>query len=41
MAMSPSQLEALREALREILPVDPDGRIVYEARANAIKGRVA
>lgn len=39
-AMSPSQLEALRAALRETLPRDAGGRITYEARANAIKGRV-
>jgi ubiquinone/menaquinone biosynthesis C-methylase UbiE len=40
-AMSPSQFEALRKALREILPIDSKGRITYEARANAIKGKVA
>jgi SAM-dependent methyltransferase len=31
---------AIRERLRDHLPVGPDGRITYEARANAVKGRV-
>ncbi len=31
---------AVRERLRDYLPVGPDGRISYEARANAVKGRV-
>lgn len=39
-AMSPSQLEALRESLRGVLPIGADGRIAYDARANAVKGRV-
>jgi SAM-dependent methyltransferase len=38
--LSPAQRDRLRARLREILPVQPDGRIVYEAVANAVKGRV-
>lgn len=37
--MSPSSLEELRKALRERTRVMPDGSVVYEACANAIKGR--
>jgi hypothetical protein len=32
--------EELRVHLRDQLPVAPDGRIVYQAFANAVKGRV-
>jgi SAM-dependent methyltransferase len=38
--MSPSGKEQLRARLREQLPIGPDGRIAYEAYANAVKGRV-
>jgi SAM-dependent methyltransferase len=38
--MSPSAREQLRARLREHLPIAPDGRIVYESFANAVKGRV-
>jgi ubiquinone/menaquinone biosynthesis C-methylase UbiE len=37
--MSPEGRERLRNALQERMPVTLDGRVVYEARANAIKGR--
>jgi ubiquinone/menaquinone biosynthesis C-methylase UbiE len=37
--MSPGAREQLRVRLREQLPVSPDGRIAYEAFANAVKGR--
>jgi allophanate hydrolase subunit 1 len=37
--MSPGAREQLRERLREQLPVGADGRIAYEAFANAVKGR--
>jgi hypothetical protein len=30
----------LRNRLREQLPTAPDGRIAYEAIANAVKGRL-
>jgi len=40
-AMSDGDRDALRRHLRESLPIDADGRISYEARANAVKGRVA
>jgi ubiquinone/menaquinone biosynthesis C-methylase UbiE len=40
-AMSAGDLDTLRRHLRESLPIGADGRIAYEARANAIKGRVA
>jgi hypothetical protein len=39
-AMSPSEIAQLKERLREILPIAADGRIAYEAFANAIKGKV-
>jgi len=39
--LSPPKREELKEHLRGILPAAPDGRIVYEAFANAVKGRVA
>jgi len=38
--LSPGERERLRAQLREQLPAGPDGRIRYEAFANAIKGRV-
>jgi SAM-dependent methyltransferase len=38
--MTASAKEELRARLRDQLPVAPDGRIVYEAFANAVKGRV-
>jgi ubiquinone/menaquinone biosynthesis C-methylase UbiE len=38
--MSPSQIEQLKATLREQLPTSPDGRIAYEAFANAVMGRV-
>jgi SAM-dependent methyltransferase len=37
--MSPDGRKRLRSALEERTPVAADGRVVYEARANAIKGR--
>jgi ubiquinone/menaquinone biosynthesis C-methylase UbiE len=40
-AMSPSAREQLRSRLREQLPATSDGRITYEAFANAVKGRVS
>jgi ubiquinone/menaquinone biosynthesis C-methylase UbiE len=39
--MAPEQREALRARLRQILPIMADGRIAYQAFANAVKGRVA
>jgi hypothetical protein len=33
--------EQLKARLRQQLPEGPDGRISYEAFANAVKGRVA
>jgi len=39
-AMSASDKEQLKSRLREQLPAEADGRIVYEAFANAVKGRV-
>ena len=37
--ISASEIEQLKDRLREILPIAPDGRITYEAFANAIKGK--
>ena len=37
--MSPDQVENLRAILRQRLPAASDGRVVYPAVANAIKGR--
>jgi hypothetical protein len=37
--MSPSEIERLKERLREQLPIGPDGHIAYEAFA-AVSGRV-
>jgi SAM-dependent methyltransferase len=39
-AMTPGDIERVKEKLRARLPSDADGRISYAARANAIKGRV-
>jgi len=39
-AMTKSERERLMETVRAGLPVRPDGRIEYSARANAIKARV-
>jgi hypothetical protein len=38
--LSPEMREKLKAQLRKQLPAAPDGRIVYEAFANAVKGRV-
>jgi precorrin-6B methylase 2 len=38
-AMSPAEIVELKDRLREILPIAADGRIAYEAFANAIKGK--
>jgi hypothetical protein len=38
--MSLTVREQLRELVRERLPISSDGRIAYEAFANAVKGRV-
>jgi SAM-dependent methyltransferase len=38
--MSPGAREQLRARLREQLPVTSDGQILYEAFANAVRGRV-
>jgi len=38
--LSQADRERLRERLREHLTIGADGRIAYEARANAVKGRV-
>ena len=40
-AMPPDELARLKNRLQARLSADPSGRITYEARANAIKGRVA
>ena len=37
--LTPKQREQLKARLREQLPIGADGRIVYEAFANAVKGR--
>lgn len=39
-AMPPARREQLRNRVRELLPTAADGRIAYEAFANAVKGRV-
>ncbi len=39
-AMAPQDLEELMARMRARLPADDNGRITYEARANAVKGRV-
>jgi SAM-dependent methyltransferase len=38
--MSAGEVERLKAGLRARLPADASGRITYESRANAIKGRV-
>jgi SAM-dependent methyltransferase len=40
-AMVPEDLALLQTRLRARLPADATGRITYDARANAVKGRVA
>jgi ubiquinone/menaquinone biosynthesis C-methylase UbiE len=40
-ALSPDVREQLKARLREQLPVAADGRITYEAIANAVKGKVS
>jgi len=37
-ALAPSELERLKSSVRALLPADAAGRIVHEARANAVKG---
>jgi ubiquinone/menaquinone biosynthesis C-methylase UbiE len=39
-ALSSRDLEKLKDGVRVRLPAESDGRIIHEARANAIKGRV-
>ena len=39
-ALSPAEVEKLKEQLRAKLPTDPEGRISYGAYANAVKGTV-
>jgi hypothetical protein len=39
--MSPDAREELRSRLGDNLSVSPDGRIIYEAFANGVKGRLA
>jgi hypothetical protein len=36
--LSPAEVKALREELQTSLPVRADGKIAYEAVANAVKG---
>jgi SAM-dependent methyltransferase len=38
--MSPDQLEQFKARLHELLPARPDGKIAYEAFANAVKSKV-
>jgi hypothetical protein len=38
--MSPAAREELRSRLHDRLPIAADGRISYEAFANAVRGRV-
>jgi hypothetical protein len=38
--LSAADRERVRSYLREHLPQDETGRIAYQARANAVKGRV-
>ena len=38
--LSPAVIQELKARLRKQLPQTPDGRISYEAFANAVKGRV-
>jgi hypothetical protein len=39
-AMSPGDTELFKSRVRARLPSDAAGRITYESRANAVKGRV-
>jgi SAM-dependent methyltransferase len=39
-AMSPADIELLKTRVRARLPADTAGRITYQSRANAVKGRV-
>lgn len=39
--MSPTELDRFKALLRKRLPTDASNRIVYTARANAVKGRVS
>jgi hypothetical protein len=38
--MPPSEIERLKERLREQLPIGPDGHIAYEGFANTVSGRI-
>ena len=38
--MPPGEKDKLRSFLREQVPVVADGRVIYKAFANAVKGRV-
>jgi hypothetical protein len=40
-AMESADVETLKRRVRTRLPADADGRITYDARAHAIKGRVS
>jgi len=40
-AMASDEIALLKARMRERLPTDASGRISYEARANAVTGRVA
>ena len=39
-AMSPADIELLKTRVRARLPADTAGRITYQSRANAVKGRI-
>jgi SAM-dependent methyltransferase len=39
--VAPGDLETIKARLRAKLPADPQGRITYGARANAVRGRMA
>jgi len=39
-AMSPAEVEKLKERVQRRLPADAEGRLAYAARANAVRGRV-
>jgi SAM-dependent methyltransferase len=39
-AMAPADIERLKSRMRERLPADANGRVAFNARANAVKGRV-
>ncbi len=40
-SLSPSQIDAVKAVLRDMLPPEADGSIRYQAAASAVKGRVA